>query len=805
MEDRIIKQVIEKEMKDSYIDYAMSVIVSRALPDVKDGLKPVHRRILFAMKELGLVHNKPYKKSARIVGETLGKFHPHGDTAVYDSLVRMAQNFSLRYPLVEGQGNFGSVDGDSAAAMRYTEARMSKLAEELLVDIEKETVDFTPNFDGSLKEPVVLPAKLPNLIINGSTGIAVGMATNIPPHNLNEVGKAIIYLIDNPDCEYFDLMQFIKGPDFPTAGIIMGEAGIKSAYKNGKGLVKIRARTKIEEHNNKTRIIITEIPYMVNKANLIESIANHVNDKKIVGISDIRDESDRKGMRVVIEVKRDANPEVVLNQLYKQTQMQTTFGINLLALYNNQPKVMTLKEVLQYYIEHRKDVIIRRTKYDLKKAEERAHILEGLTIALNNIDDVVQLIKKANNVASAKEKLVENYKLTDVQAQAILDMKLSKLTSLEQNKLKEEYENLLKLIADLKDILASELRVLNIIKDEVKELMEKYGDERRTEIVEVYDEIETEDLIPDEDVVITATYSGYVKKQPLDLYKMQKRGGVGIKATKTKEDDAVEHLFTASTHSMVLCFSNKGKVYWLKAYEIPTGSRYSKGTPIINILRMEPGEKINAMIPIKEFDDGHYLIMATKKGLLKKTNLKAYSKPRKGGIIAIGLRDNDELVNVRMTNGKMNFIIATKKGVAVKFNENDVRAMGRTASGVRGVNLRQNDEVIGLEIGDDNMDLLTITENGYGKRTSISDYRLIRRGGKGVINIKTTARNGNVVGIKTVSDEDEVMFISQNGVIIRTPVSGISKIGRNTQGVRIMKLKEGDKVTTLAKVVSYAE
>jgi DNA gyrase subunit A len=803
-EDQIIRERIEDHMRIAYIDYAMSVIVSRALPDVKDGLKPVHRRILYAMKELGLVHNKPFKKCARIVGEVLGKYHPHGDTAVYDSLVRMAQEFSLRYPLINGQGNFGSIDGDRAAAMRYTEAKMTSIVEEMLADIDKETIGYRPNFDNSLKEPIVLPAKLPNLLINGSTGIAVGMATNIPPHNLVEISNAILHLIENPKADFMELMQFVKGPDFPTGGMIMGEAGIKSAYKNGKGLLKVRAKAKVE-NGKKERIIITEIPYMVNKANLIENIASLVNDKKIVGITDIRDESDRTGMRVVIELRRDANGEVILNQLYKQTQLQTTFGVNMLALYENQPRVMSLHDVLTHYLEHRKDVIIKRTKFDLNKAEERAHILEGLKIALQNIDEIVQLIKSSKDVTIAKEGLINSYSLSEKQAQAILDMKLSRLTSLEQNKIQEEYDGLIKLIANLKEILASEQRVLNIIKEEVIEMRDKYGDERRTQIIEVYDELETEDLIPEEDVIITATFSGYVKKQPLDVYKMQRRGGVGIQGTETKEEDIVEHLFTASTHSMILCFSNIGKIYWLKAYEIPSGSRYSRGTAIINILRMAQGERINAMIPIKEFDDKHFLIMATKKGLVKKTELSAYSNPRKGGIIALGLREGDELVNVRLTPGFLNFIMATKKGMAVKFNEKDVRCMGRGASGVRGVNLTSKDEIVGLEVALEVGDLLTITENGFGKRTPIKDYRLIKRGGKGVINIKTNERNGSVVGIKTVMEKDEAMFISQNGVIIRMPVSGISQIGRNTQGVKIMRLRPEDKVTTLARVIGYAD
>ena len=803
MPEEIQPEVIEKQMKEAYIDYAMSVIVSRALPDVKDGLKPVHRRILYSMKEQGMLHNKPFKKCARIVGDCMGRYHPHGDASVYDALVRMAQNFSLRYLMIDGQGNFGSIDGDSPAAMRYTEARMSRIADEMLVDIEKDTVDFTPNFDNSLKEPVVLPAMLPNLLLNGSTGIAVGMATNIPPHNLTEVSNAILHLLDNPNTDALDLMQFIKGPDFPTGGIIMGSGGIRSAYKFGKGMVRVRAKAAVEENDKRAQIIVTEIPYMVNKSTLIENMAELVNEKKIEGITDIRDESDRDGIRVVIDLKRDASSEVILNQLYAKTQLQTSFNVNMLALHNNQPKVMTVTDILGHYIEHRKDVVIRRCRFDLNKAEERAHILEGLKIALQNIDDGVQTIKGSNDPAEAKESLKKLYSLSEKQTLAILDMKLQRLTSLEQNKIQEEHDSLLKFIADLKDILGSEQRVLNIIKDEVKYLRDTYGDERRTEIVDFYEEIQSEDLIPDEDVIITATYSGYIKKQPLEEYKTQSRGGIGVKGTEMKEEDVVEHLFTASTHSWILCFSNIGKIYWLKAYEIPTGSRYAKGKAIINLLKMEEGEKINAMIPIKHFDDKHFLIMITKKGLLKKTSLDAYSRPRNGGIIAIGLRDNDELVNVRLTPGVLKFVIATKKGVAVKFDEKDVRPMGRGATGVKGITLEKGDEVIGLEVAMEIGDLLTVTENGYGKRTPITEYRLIRRGGKGVINIQTTERNGNVVGIKTVMEKDEIMCISEKGVIIRMPVTDISKIGRNTQGVRIMKMREGDRVTTLARVVSY--
>ncbi|MFH1637948.1 MAG: DNA gyrase subunit A [Candidatus Woesearchaeota archaeon] len=802
MSESINEKPIEQEMKESYIDYAMSVIVGRALPDVRDGLKPVHRRVLYAMHELGLAHNKPFKKSARIVGEILGKYHPHGDVAAYDTLVRMAQDFSLRYTLVDGQGNFGSIDGDSAAAMRYSEARLTKIAEEMLGDIEKETVDFVPNFDGSLKEPLVLPARIPNLLINGSTGIAVGMATNIPPHNLKEVASAILCLIDNPEADMKELMQHIKGPDFPTGGIILGENGIKSAYMNGRGHVKLRGRSEIEKKGNREAIIITEIPYMVNKSILIETIANLVNDKKVIGISDIRDESDRKGMRIFIELKKGANADVILNQLYKRSQLETSFGIIMLALYNNQPKVMGLKEVISHYISHRKEVITRRTQFDLRKAEEKAHILEGLKIALQNIDDIVKGIKASRDTNEAKRFLMGSYSLTEKQAQAILDMKLQRLTSLEQNKIEEEHSSLLKLIVDLKEILASEKRVFDIIKDDMEAIKGKYGDERKTEIEECYEEIETEDLIPQQDVVVTATYSGYIKRILLDVYKQQKRGGIGVKGTEIREEDEVEHIFTTSTHSNILCFTNLGRVYWLKGYEIPEASRYARGTAIVNLLKLSAEERVNAMIPLKEFIQEHYLIMVTKKGVIKKTLLEEFSRPRKGGIIALGLREGDELVTVRLTPGKLKFIIATAKGYALKFDEQDVRPVGRTATGVRGINIKKNDEVTGLEVALGVGSLLTVTENGFGKRSPIADYRLIRRGGKGVINIKTTERNGKVVGIKTVMPYDEVLLISKNGVVLRTIAKDISEIGRNTQGVRLMKLREGDKVNTVARVIT---
>jgi len=804
-EDKIHNNLIEEQMKEAYLDYAMSVIVGRALPDVKDGLKPVHRRVLYAMHQIGLTHSKSFKKCARIVGEVLGKYHPHGDTAVYDSLVRMAQSFSLRYPLVNGQGNFGSVDGDNAAAMRYTEAKMAKIADELLIEINKDTVNFTENFDSSLKEPVVMPAKLPNLLINGSTGIAVGMATNIPPHNLTEVSKAILHLIDNPDCEIKDLMEFVTGPDFPTGGTICGRAGIRSAYLNGRGKVVIRAKTEIEEKKDRESIIVTEIPYMVNKSSMLQLIADYVRNKRIEGISDIRDESDRTGMRVVIKVKKGFDSNVVLNSLYKHTQMQSTFGIIMLALVDNQPRVLNLKQILEYYREHRKDVIVRRTRFDLNKAEDREHILQGLMIALDDIDSIVQGIKKSNNVDEARKFLIEGYTLSEKQAQAILDMKLQKLTSLETQKIKDELEELKKVIEDLKDILNSEERILGIIKTEVQELIDKFGDERRTDIQDMAEDIDIEDLIAEEDVVIVRTHAGYVKRMSIDEYKTQKRGGKGVIGATTKEEDVIEDMFIANTHDHLLCFSNSGQVYWLKGYQIPESGRYSKGKNIVNILQLKQNERITGVVKVKKFDDQHYLIMVTKKGLVKKTSLKAYSKPRKGGILGIKLREGDELVQVRLTPGWLKYVVASRRGRAVRFDEKDIRESGRVSMGVRGIRLVGGDEVVGMEVSIDTGSLLTITENGYGKRTKFKEYRLISRGGKGVTNIKITPKNGKVVAIKTVKEEDEVMLVSQSGVIIRVPVSGVAQIGRMTQGVRVMRLNSGDKVITVARITGAAE
>jgi len=769
----------------------MSVIVSRALPDVKDGLKPVHRRILYAMYKMGLLSNKPFRKSARVVGEVLGKFHPHGDAAVYGSLVRMAQSFSLRHPLVKGQGNFGSVDGDPPAAMRYTEAKLAKVAEEILEDIEKETVPFVPNFDESLEEPLVLPSKFPNILVNGSYGIAVGMATNIPPHNLNEVADAAIKVIDNPEVELAELMEVINGPDFPTGGIILGNSGIVNAFKTGKGQIRVRAVCEVEEK----RIIITEIPYQVNKTHLIETIAELVKSKRIDGISDIRDESDRTGMRVVIELKRTSNAELILNQLYKHSQLQTSFGINMLALVDNEPKVLSLRELLKHFVSHRKDVVTKRTKFELTKAEKRAHILEGLKVALDNIDAVIKTIKSSKDVSIAKSSLMSGFKLSELQVQAILDMKLQKLTSLETNKLKEEYDELLKLIKELREILDDESIIYKIIKNELIEIKRKYGNDRLTRIEDGGEEIENEDLIKREEVAITLTSDGYVNRLPVDTYKQQKRGGRGIKAMETKESDFVKDVFVCNTHDYLLIFTNKGKIYWLKAYNIPSTSRYSKGGNIVNLLGVGKDEKVSAVISVSDFSDGKYLVMATKKGLVKKSKLKDYSRPRKTGIIGIGLRDGDNLVSVKLTDGSKELLLASSNGMAVRFNEKNVRSSGRGSSGVRGISLGKNDRVVDMEIADGTC--LTVSENGFGKRTDIGDYRLINRGGKGVINIKTTERNGNVVGVKCVPEDREVMIITKKGILIRTNVKNISKVGRNTQGVRLMRLGSDDKVKAI--------
>jgi DNA gyrase subunit A len=800
--EKILPTVVEEEIKKSYLTYSMSVIVSRALPDVRDGLKPVHRRILYAMYDLGMLSSKPFKKSARIVGEVLGKYHPHGDAAAYETLVRMAQEFSLRYPLINGQGNFGSIDGDAAASMRYTEARLTKISEELLDDLKKETVDFQPNFDGELKEPVVLPSKIPNLLVNGSSGIAVGMATNIPPHNMGEVIDGAVCLIDNPEASPELLMTKIKGPDFPTGGIILGNSGIRLAYLTGRGKIRVRAKTFFENIKARQAIIVSEIPYQVNKALLVEQIADLVKDKMIAGIHDIRDESDKDGMRVVIELKNDATPDVVLNQLFKHTRLESTFGINILALIGNEPKLLTLKELLVCFIDHRRNVVRRRTAFDLKKAEERAHILEGLIKALKDIESVVQKIKKSKDIESAKSTLMSSYSLSELQAKAILDMRLQKLASLEQEKILSEHNELVKLIAELKSILESEARILGIIKAELIEIKEKYADTRKTEITAIEEEdICVEDLIEEEDVVVTVTHTGYAKRLPVATYKEQGRGGKGVIGASTNDDDFVEHLFVTSSHSNVLFFTNFGQLYWLKVYEIPSASRQAKGKALVNLIQLREGEKIKAFVPVRQFDDSHYLIMCTKKGTVKKTSLELFSNPRKGGIRALNINEGDELISVVLTDGTMNVIIATKEGMAVRFSERDVRPMGRSATGVRGISLKGTDSVIGMVITEDEKTLLTVTENGYGKRTNISEYRFIKRGGIGVKNILCSERNGNAVAIRSVSDEDEIMLVSHNGIIIRTAVAQISVIGRSTQGVRLMKLDEGDKLIDAANII----
>ncbi|HII93947.1 MAG TPA: DNA gyrase subunit A [Methanosarcina sp.] len=794
--------LIENEMKRSYINYAMSVIVGRALPDARDGFKPVHRRILFAMKEAGITHDKPYKKSARVVGDVLGKYHPHGDTAVYDTIVRMVQDFSLRYPLIDGQGNFGSIDGDSAAAMRYTEVRMDRIAEEMLVDIDKETVPFMPNYDGSMEEPEVLPAKLPNLLVNGSTGIAVGMATNMAPHNIGEVIDGILMLIENSEITIPELMTVIKGPDFPTRAHILGTAGIKSAYMTGRGSVKIRAVADIQElKKDRQQIIITELPYQVNKARMIENIAQLVREKTIVGISDLRDESDREGIRVVIELSRGTNPKVVLNQLYKHTQMETTFGIINLALVDGKPKELNLKELLQIYLEYRMEIIQKRTLYDLKKSEERAHVLDGLKIALDNIDEIVALIKGSANADEAKQGLMENFALDEIQSRAILDMRLQRLTGLETQKILEELEGLVKLIAELRKILESDELKYEIIRNELLELKEKYGDARRTKIVQAASEVREEDLIHEEEVVVTITNGGYIKRIPLRTYTMQRRGGRGIIGMEMKEEDFVENLFISSTHNYILFFTNLGRLYWEKVYEIPEGSRQSRGKAIVNLLELKEGETINAMIPVKEFDENHYLLMATRAGTIKKTPLSEFKNPRKAGIIAVTLDEDDELVRVLLTNGKKEVLMVSKKGKAIRSSEEDVRPMGRTARGVRGMTLEgPDDEVVSLDIVDETTTLLTVTENGFGKRTEYSQYPAHRRGGKGVITIITSERNGPVSRVRSVAENDELIFTSSDGIIIRIPAKDISIQGRNTQGVRIMNLKPGDTVAGIARI-----
>ena len=791
---------IGSEMKESFMDYAMSIIVSRALPDVRDGLKPVHRRILYAMSELGMSPDKPHKKSARIVGEVIGKYHPHGDSAVYETMVRMAQDFSMRYMLVDGHGNFGSIDGDAAAAMRYTEARLSKIAMELLRDINKETIDFQPNYDGEEHEPVVLPSRFPNLLVNGVSGIAVGMATNIPPHNLGEVIDGIQHLIEFPDATSMDLMTFIKGPDFPTGGYIIGREGIRSAYNTGRGSVTMRAKVNIEDHNGKARIIVYELPYQVNKARLVQNIAELVREKRIDGITDLRDESDRNGMRMVIELRRDVNPNVVLNNLYKHTAMQSNFGINMLALVNNQPQILSLKETLYHYLEHQKSVIRRRTEYELRKAEARAHILEGLRIALDHLDRVIALIRGSRTTEEARSGLMEQFGLSVEQAQAILDMRLQRLTGLEREKIEEEYQELMKKINEYKAILADEQLILAIISEELKEIRDKYADERRSEITIGEESILDEDLIPQEDVIITISHTGYIKRLPVHTYKAQKRGGKGVIGMDTKESDFVEHLFVSNTHHYLMFFTDKGKAYRLKAYEIPDLSRTARGTPIINLIQIEQGEKISAVIPVEDFNSAQNLFFATEQGIVKKTPLEDYSNIRKVGLIAIGLREDDKLIGVRLTDGNKEIVMGTKDGMSIRFPEGDVRPMGRSATGVKGIQLSEGDAVIDMDIIDPSSSVLIVTSKGYGKRTPVEDYRIQTRGGKGIKTLNITAKNGPVVGLKVVEEDEDLMIITSQGTIIRMSIDGISEMGRNTQGVRLINIKDDDEVSTVTRL-----
>jgi len=799
---KLAKISIESEMKKSYLDYAMSVIIGRALPEVRDGLKPVHRRVLFAMRELKNDWNKAYKKSARIVGDVIGKYHPHGDTAVYDTIVRMAQDFSLRYPLVDGQGNFGSVDGDPPAAMRYTEIRMMRMAHEMMEDLDKETVEFTPNYDDSMTEPCVLPAKVPNLLINGSAGIAVGMATNIPPHNLFEVIEAAKAVIDNPNLTAQDLLEYIPGPDFPTAGIIYGTNGIHEAYTTGRGIIRIRARAVIEKDKRTGRetIVVTELPYQVNKAKLIEKIADLIRKKQIEGVRYIRDESDREGMRIAVGLKKDQFAEVIINQLYKHTRMENSFGIIFLAIVNNRPQQLSLKKILEHFILHRREIIIRRTRYDLKKAEARAHILEGLKIALENLDDVVFLIRESKSPEEAKKGLVRTYDLTEIQAQAILDMRLQRLTGLEQEKILEEYKNILKDIAWYEEILSSERLVKNIIKDELTQIQEEYGDQRRTEIVESTKEITIEDMIVEEDMVVTISKSGYIKRNPITLYRQQHRGGKGKTAMGVKDDDFIASLFVASTHHTFLFFTNQGRVYWCKVYDIPQAGRMSRGKAIVNLLNLGKDEKLTTVLDVPAFEPGYYVIMATRSGLVKKTDLMAFSRPRSGGIIALSLVPGDELIVARITDGTQNVFLGSTMGKSIRFHESDVRPSGRVARGVRGLSLGKDDRVVGMEVLSHGQKLFTATENGYGKRTSIDEYPLQRRGGKGVITIKTSKRNGQVVAILLVDDDDDLMLMADTGKLIRMSVSQISVISRNTQGVKIIGLLGEEKVAGVARL-----
>ena len=810
-DERLGHIAIEDEMKSSYLDYAMSVIVGRALPDVRDGLKPVHRRILFGMNEMGLASNRAYRKSAKIVGEIMGNYHPHGDTAIYDTLVRMAQNFNMRYPLVDGQGNYGSMDGDSAAAMRYTEARMTKLAEEMLADIDKDTVDFGPNYDESRQEPLVLPTRVPNLLINGAGGIAVGYATNIPTHNITEIIDGLLLLLENPEVTIAQLMKKIPGPDFPTAGFIYGMSGIKEAYETGRGLLTLRAKVVVEtdERTDRERLIVTEIPYQVNKVSLIKKIAELVQEDRIKGISDLRDESsDREGVRVVIELKRGEIPLVVLNNLYKHTPLETTFGVIMLALVNNRPEVLNLKQILHHFLDHRREVVVRRTAFELRKAEERAHILEGLKIALDNLDAVITLIRQSRSPDEARAGLMRQFGLTEIQATAILDMRLQRLTQLERTKLVEEYQDVLKQIEYLKSVLASEALVRTIIKDELTDIREAYKDERRTQIVKEEAEISLEDLIAAEEVIVTISHAGYIKRNAVSLYRAQRRGGKGKIGMGVKEEDFAENLFTASTHDSLLFFTDAGKVYWLKVHEIPEAGRAAKGKALVNLLALSGSEKVTATLPVKEFRGDRYIVMATKKGIIKKTELSAFSNPRQGGIIALGLENGDRLIGVQLTDGQREILLGTRQGITIRFKEEEVRAMGRTAYGVKGIALEEGNEVIGMETitPDSTTSILTITEGGYGKRTPVGEYRIQGRGGKGIISVKTTERNGLAIGFLQVRDGDEIMLIAAQGKVLRCKVDDIREIGRNTQGVRILDLDgEGDRVVGVARLAEVVE
>ncbi|MPZ77053.1 MAG: DNA gyrase subunit A [Deltaproteobacteria bacterium] len=793
---------IEDEMRQSYMDYAMSVIVGRALPDVRDGLKPVHRRVLYAMYDMGNTWDKPYKKSARLVGDIIGKYHPHGDTAVYDTIVRMAQDFVMRYPFIDGQGNFGSVDGDSPAAMRYTEIRMARLAEEILADLEKETVDFVPNYDDSLKEPAVLPSRIPNLLVNGSSGIAVGMATNIPPHNLGEVMDGLVAMVANPDITVKELMKHIPGPDFPTAGFIHGKEPIVQAYNEGKGIIQVRGKafTETVKRTGKEQIVINEIPFLVNKVRLIEQIAALVQEKKVEGISDLRDESDRDGMRIVIELKRDAVAEIIINQLYKHTSLQESFGINMLAIVEGRPRLFNLRDALKAFLEHRKEVVTRRTAYDLRKAEERLHILEGLRIALDNLDAVITLIRNAKDPKAAKDGLTASFGLSEIQAQAILDMRLQRLTGLERDKILQEHKETVELIARLRAILADEKEIYKIIVTELNEIKEKFGDQRRTQIVARSEEISIEDMIVDEDMAVTISHEGYIKRNPVTLYRAQRRGGKGKIGTTTREEDFVEYLFIASMHSYILFFTTIGKVYWIKVHELPQASRAAKGKPIVNLLNLEPGERVSAFLSVREFVDGRFVIFATRKGLIKKTDLMLYSNPRPSGIRAIGLEDGDEVIGVRLTDGQQELILSTLDGQSIRFKEEQVRPTGRGTYGVVAMRLDKGDAVVSMEMLNRGASILTVSENGYGKRTEMEEYRLQFRGGKGVITMKATDKTGRVVGGQQVTDDDQLMLVTNNGKIIRLRMKDIRVIGRNTQGVRLIDLEDGERVVSLARL-----